>query len=373
MSITIKKVSSRKELKEFILFPEMLFKDEPMWVPSLISDEFNTLDKKKNHSFKNADADYFLAYKDGKLVGRVAAIINNNANVCWEHKAVRFGWIDFIDDIEVSKALIDTVKEWGRERGMNEIKGPLGFTDMDKEGLLVDGFDNLSTMVCISNPPYYMEHFEELGLVKDVDWIQYSFYLPKKTPEKLVRFSELIQKRYGLRILQLKDKKRLLEFGQKIFELYNEAYSPLYEFAPLNEEQIKDYVKQYIPMVNPELLCLVVNNNDDLVGFAVTMPSLSEALQKSKGRLFPFGFRHLLKALKKSTVLDLYLVGVQKEYQNKGLTAVIYHYLHQNSRKFGIRKVITNPQLEENYAIQQSFQYYEKVPFQRRRSYIAKL
>ena len=298
MAITIKKVTSRKELKTFIRFNYELYKNNPYSVPDLLGDMLNTYDRNKNAAFEFCEADYFLAYKDGRLVGRVAAIINHRANERWKVKNVRFGWIDFIDDEEVSAALLQTVENWGRERGMEAMQGPLGFTDMDAEGMLVEGFDQLSTMATIYNYPYYSKHMERYGMEKDVDWVEYRIKVPTDEPDKHKRISALVQKKFGLQIKKYKSSKKIArEYGQKIFELVNEAYAPLYGYSPLSEGQIRQYVKMYLPILDLDMVTLVTDAEGELVAVGISMPSLSEALQKAKGKFFPFGWFHLLKAL----------------------------------------------------------------------------
>lgn len=373
MDLIVKEVLTLKDLKTFIKFPEKLYKDSKTWVPALVADELVTLQKHLNPAFRHSEAAYFLVYKNNEVAGRVAAIINHNANSDWNEKIVRFGWIDFIDDYEVSALLLDTVAEWGKKRGMCKLKGPLGFSDMDKEGLLVEGFENEPSITTIWNFPYYANHLERYGLVKDVDWIQKYFYLPEQVPEKLNKFCEIVKERYGLTVFNPKSKKELRKRAHELFYVLNDAFVPLYEFTRLSEEQIKLYVNQYIPFVNKDLVCAIIDRNDRIVAFAITMPSLSKAMRKARGRLFPFGFIHLLRALKKMEYMEMYLIGVVPEYQNKGLNALIFDYLHTNALKHGIKKVVSNPQLEKNFAVQALFSYYPTQPYQRRRCYIKEL
>ena len=328
MAITIKKVSTKRELKKFIRFNYRMYKGNPYSVPDLYDDMLNTFNKKKNAAFEFCEADYFLAYRDDKIVGRVAAIINNQANKKWECKNVRFGWIDFIDDPEVSSALIKTVEEWGKERGMTHIAGPLGFTDFDAEGMLIEGFDQLSTMATIYNYPYYPVHMEKLGFEKDADWVEYKIYIPDAIPDKHKRISELIQRKNNLKIKKYTSGRKIAkDYGQKIFELMNEAYSPLYGYSPLTQRQIDQYVKMYLPILDLRMVTLITDANDELVCVGISMPSLAEALQKSNGRLLPLGWFYLLKALfmkRRAKMLDLLLVAVKPEYQNKGVNALLF-------------------------------------------------
>jgi len=350
MAITIKKVSTKRELKKFIRFNYRMYKGNPYSVPDLYDDMLNTFNKKKNAAFEFCEADYFLAYRDDKIVGRVAAIINNQANEKWECKNVRFGWIDFIDDPEVSSALIKTVEEWGKERGMTHIAGPLGFTDFDAEGMLVEGFDQLSTMATIYNYPYYPVHMEKLGFEKDADWVEYKIYIPDAIPDKHKRISELIQRKYNLKIKKYTSGRKIAkDYGQKIFELMNEAYSPLYGYSPLTQRQIDQYVKMYLPILDLRMVTLITDANDELVCVGISMPSLAEALQKSHGRLLPLGWFYLLKALfmkRRAKMLDLLLVAVKPEYQNKGVNALLFSDLIPVYQKLGFIFAESNPAVE---------------------------
>ena len=373
MAITVKKVTTKKELKDFIRFNYELYKDNRYSGPDLYDDMLNTFSKKKNAAFEFCEADYFLAYKDGKLVGRIAGIINKRANETWGKKDVRFGWIDFIDDIEVSKILLETVEKWGRERGMTHIQGPLGFTDFDAEGMLVEGYDQLSTMATIYNYPYYPEHMEKLGYEKDADWVEYKIYIPDGIPEKHQRISDLIQRKYSLKIKKYTSSKAIAkEYGQAIFELMNEAYSPLYGFSPLSQGQIKQYIKMYLPIVDLRMLTLITDANDALVGVGISMPSLSVALQKAKGRILPFGWYHLLKALfvKRAKVLDLLLVAIKPEYQNKGVNALLFSDLIPVYQKLGFKYAESNPELEMNGKVQAQWEYFDTELHKRRRAFV---
>ncbi len=372
MAIIIKKVSSKKELKTFIRFNYELYKGNPYSVPDLYDDMLHTFSPKKNAAFEFCKADYFLAYKEGKVVGRVAAIINHRANATWNKKEVRFGWIDFIDDLEVSKALLDTVARWGKEQGMEAMVGPLGFTDMDAEGMLVEGYDRLSTMSTIYNYPYYPQHLEQLGFEKETDWVEFRLTVPDKLPDKFVRISEIILQKYKLKIKKLKRKEiKKQNYGQKIFDLINEAYAPLYGYSKMTQEQINQYVKMYLPLLDLRMVSLVEDENGELVAAGVSMPSLSEALQKAKGKMFPFGWYHLLKALffRKAEVLDLLLVGVKPEYQNKGVNALLFYDLVPIYQKMGFKYGESNPELEMNKKVQSQWSAFESVQHKRRRAY----
>lgn len=373
MSIIIKKVDGKADLKRFIRFNYEMYKDNKYSVPDLYEDMVNTFSPKKNAAFEFCEADYFLAYRDGKLVGRVAAIINNRANETWHKKAVRFGWIDFIDDDEVSKALIDTVAAWGKERGMDVLEGPLGFTDMDAEGMLTEGFDQLGTMATIYNYPYYPQHMERLGLEKEMDWIEMKLIVPEAVPDKYTRIAEVVKKKFHLHVRKLKNMREIRRerLGYKIFELINEAYTPLFGYSQMTKGQIDQYVKTYLPILDLEMVTLVENEENELVGVGISMASLSTALQRAKGKLFPFGWFYLLKSLyiKRPPVLDLLLVAVKPEYQNMGVNALLFADLIPVYIKKGFEWGETNPELEINEKVQSQWQYLEGKVHKRRRCY----
>lgn len=375
MSVEIKKVTTKSELKRFIRFNYEFYKDNPYSVPDLYDDMLNTFSPKKNAAFEFCEADYFLALRDGKIVGRVAAIINRRANETWNRKTVRFGWIDFVDDMEVSTALIDTVKQWGKERGMTEIEGPLGFTDMDAEGMLVEGFDQLSTMATIYNYPYYPQHMERLGLSKSADWVEMKIYVPDAIPEKHRRISDIIAKRYNLHIRKLKSKKEVRQSGvaHDIFRLINDAYTPLFGYSRMTERQIDQYVKMYVPVLDLRMVSIVENEQNEIVAVGISMASLSRALQKARGRLLPFGWYHLLKALmwKRPKVLDLLLVAVRPDYQGKGVNALLFTDLIPVYKELGFEYAESNPELEMNEKVQNQWQYFKTEQHKRRRCFKA--
>ena len=372
MAIIIKKVSNKKELKTFIRFNYELYKNNPYSVPDLYDDMLGTFSPQKNAAFEFCEADYFLAYKDDKVVGRVAAIINRRANETWNKKEVRFGWIDFVDDPEVSKALLDQVEAWGKERRMEAMVGPLGFTDLDAEGMLVEGFDQLSTMSTIYNYPYYSQHMERLGFEKEADWVEFKLTVPDKLPEKFVRISEIILQKYKLKIKKLKRSEiKEKNYGQKIFDLINEAYAPLYGYSKMTQGQINQYIKTYLPLIDLRMVSLVEDEAGELVAVGISMPSLSEALQKAKGKMLPFGWYHLLKALffKKPKVLDLLLVGVKPEYQSKGVNALLFYDLVPIYQQMGFQYGESNPELEVNKKVHAQWSAFESVQHKRRRAY----
>lgn len=373
MSVEIRKVSTPRELKRFIRFNYEFYKGNPYSVPDLYDDMVSTFSPSKNAAFEFCEADYFLAYRDGKIVGRVAAIINHRANETWKKNTVRFGWIDFIDDIEVSTALINTVKQWGRERGMTEIEGPLGFTDMDAEGMLIEGFDQLSTMATIYNYPYYPEHMEKLGLQKSSDWVEMKIYIPEEIPEKHLRISRIISEKYKLRVRKLKSKKEIKKTGiaHNIFRLINESYAPLFGYSKMSEAQINQYVKMYMPVLDLRMVSIVENEHNEIVAVGISIASLSEALQKAKGKLLPFGWYHLLKALfiKRPKVLDLLLVAVRPDYQGKGVNALLFTDLIPVYKELGFEYAESNPELELNEKVQNQWQYFKTEQHKRRRCF----
>ncbi len=375
MSVEIKRVTTRSDLKRFIRFNYEFYKDNKYSVPDLYDDMLHTFSPKRNAAFEFCEADYFLAYREGKIVGRVAAIINHRANEQWDKKTVRFGWIDFIDDQEVSRALIETVKQWGRERGMDTIEGPLGFTDMDAEGMLIEGFDQLSTMATIYNYPYYPVHMERLGLEKSADWVEMKIFVPDEIPEKHKRISDIIARKYNLHIRKLTSKKEVREsgIGHQIFRLINDAYAPLFNFSRMTERQIDQYVNMYVPVLDLRMVSIVENEQNEIVAVGISMASLSEALQKAKGRLFPFGWYYLLKALlwKRPKMLDLLLVGVRPDYQNKGVNALLFTDLIPVYQQLGFEYAESNPELELNEKVQNQWQYFKTEQHKRRRCYKA--
>ena len=372
MAITIKKVSTSSELKKFIRFNYELYKENPFSVPDLYDDMLNTFSRDKNAAFEFCEADYFLAYKDGKLVGRVAAILNKRANETWQKNEVRFGWIDFINDMEVSAALLKAVEDWGKERGMTSIVGPLGFTDFDAEGMLVEGFEQLGTMATIYNFPYYPQHMEKLGFKKEADWVEFKIYIPDAIPDKHKRISEIIMRKYGLKIVKCQSTKDINKYGQAIFDLMNEAYSPLFGYSALSPKQIQQYIKMFLPLLDLRMVTLVTDSDDNIVAVGVSMPSLSEALQKAKGRLLPFGWYHLMKLIfmkKYPKVLDLLLVAVKPEYQNKGVNALLFYDLIPIFQKMGFEYAESNPELELNDKVQAQWEYFKTEQHKRRRAY----
>jgi hypothetical protein len=370
-NVVIKKVESKSDLKKFIRFNYELYKDNPYSVPDLYEDMLGTFSD-KNPAMEFCEAEYFLAYKDGKIVGRVAGIINHKANKTWNLKAARFGWIDFIDDEEVSEALLHAVEQWGKEKGMEEIQGPLGFTDMDAEGMLIEGFDQLSTMATIYNYPYYQRHIERLGYEKDADWIEMLLTVPKEVPERLTRIAKIVMEKYDLHIKKYTSHRAIAkEYGTEIFKVINEAFKPLFGYSELTDKQIKQYIKSFLPLIDLKLVSLVTEANGRLIGVGISMPSMSRALQKAKGKIFPFGWFHLLKPLKwkHPDTLDLMLIGVLPEYQSKGVNAIFFHDLLPIYISEGYKYVETNVELETNTRVQSQWIYFERKQHKRRRCF----
>ena len=375
-SIQIKRVETKKDLKQFIEFHYDLYKGNPYDVPNLYSDEVNTLSKDKNAAFDFCEAEYFLALKEEKIVGRVAAIINHKANEKWKKKDVRFGWIDFIDDIEVSRALFKAVEEYGRKKGMDDIVGPLGFTDMDPEGMLTWGFDKLGTMATIYNYEYYPQHMEKLGgWEKDNDYVEYYLVVPEKSPEKYTKIAEMVEKRYNLHVRKL-TKKDIFQggYGKKLFDLINLTYSDLYGFSELTDRQIDQYVKMYFPLADLNLVTVIEDGNKDnqLAGLGITIPSLSRALQKCRrGRLFPFGWWHLLRAIKfhKTDGVDLLLMGFLPEYRSKGANALLFADLIPRYVDYGFKWGETQVEMESNEGVQSQWGPLDPINHKKRRCY----
>ena len=369
MAIQIKTVTTRKDLKTFVRFANRLYKGNRYYVPSMPFDDMNTLDPKKNGAFDFSKAEYYLAYRDDELVGRVAAIINYKANEAWKVNQVRFGWFDFVDDPDVSKALLDAVVAFGKKHGMTQIVGPLGFTDFDPEGMLVEGFDRLSTMALIYNHPYYPEHMKKHGYVKETGWVEYRITLPDELPEKHVKFAEIIKERYNLKIVK-KTKRQINKekYGHKLFKLINDTYCVLYGYSLLSEKQIDQYVDLYLGLVDMEMLTFIEDPDGELIAAAITIPSMSEALQKCNGELFPFGWYHLLKSMYwgKPDTFDMLLIGVRPDWQSKGLNSLLFVDLFKRYKKMGFKYAETNANLETNAKVQAMWTPFEKELHKRR-------
>jgi hypothetical protein len=373
MDVQIKEVANLKDLKAFIHFPFTLYRGNPYWVPNLVSDDLNTLRRDKNPAFETCEARYWLAYRDGAIIGRVAAILNHPHIEKWGQRYMRFGWLDFNDDPQVSAALLGVVEAWAKEAGMTAVHGPLGFTDMDREGMLVEGFEELATMATYYNYPYYPTHMASLGYTKDIDWVEYEISMPAKPDEKIARMAAIVAKRNKLRLLEVKNKKELLRHAKELFELLENEYKKLYGTVPLTPKQVEAYIAQYFGFVTPDFIPMVYNEKNEMVAFGIGLPSLSRALQKSHGQLFPFGFIYLLNALKRNDRADLYLVAVKSEYQGSGANALLMDSMYEVFRKLGVKKIETNPELETNQLVKGQWKYFETRQHKRRRAFIKQL
>ncbi len=364
-----------RSLRRFVSFGIDLYRGNDCYVPPLISDDVRTLDPRRNPAFDFCEAEYFMAFRDGRPVGRVAAIINRQVNEKHGERKVRFGFIDFIDDPEVSRALLDAVARWGADRGMTHIVGPLGFTDLDHEGMLVEGYDELGTMATIYNYPYYSRHLEALGFTKESDWLEFVMDVPDAIPEKYNRIADIVKKKSGLRVVKYTSRSAIRrDYGHEIFRLINEAYDGLYGYSHLTDRQIDYYVRMYISLLDLKLVTLVVNEGGTLVAVGISMPSMSRALQKSHGRMFPTGWYHLLRGLKgKNDRVDLLLVAVKPEYQSRGANALLFQDLIPQYIAHGYRYAESNPEMETNEKVQSQWEYFTRRQHRRRRAYSKKI
>lgn len=376
MSVEIKEVTTRRQLREFVNFPEKLYRNNPYYVPPLVFDQMDTLDQKNGAAQEFCKSKLYLAYKDGRLAGRVAAIVNELANKQWDHKEVRFGWYDFIDDREVSSALMEKVEEFGRQYGMESVVGPLGFTDFDPEGLLVEGYDQMSTMALIYNYPYYVDHIDAMGFGKDADWIEYKVYLPEVFPERVGRMARIVQERANVHLKQLDRKMvRKEDYGHKLLKLINECYKDLYNFTVLPEKMADKYLGFYLSILDLRFVSIVENEKNEIVAFGITMPSIAKALQRSRGKLFPFGWWHLVRSLfiKHEEGVEMLLVGVRPDYRNSGVNTLVQADVFRKYTEAGMKWAETNAILETNIKNQGQFKEFEHDCKKRRRSYIKKL
>ena len=377
-SIKVVAINSVKEIKSYVRFKNNLYKGHKYAVPTLEMDENTMLNKTKNPASDFCEWQCYLAYNEqNEIVGRITAIINSNANKTWNKKEGRFGFFDFVEDIEVARALLNAAEQWIKTRGMTAIHGPLGFADIDEEGMLVEGYDELSTMASLYNYPYYIDFMNQLGYAKDSDWIEMSIKLPAEIPERVVKFASLVEKKNELRVLKFKNAKEIIKQGWavKLFELINIQFADLYGFTPFTERQIDYYCKMYIPLLRLELVCIIVDKDNNLVGFGLAFPSMSRALQKSKGRMFPFGWFHMLRALKgkKAEIVDLMLMAVDEKYKNKGLTAIVMYHVMTGMAKLGAKYVETNVESEDNQTIHQQWDKFDNRVHKRRRAFIKQL
>ena len=373
--VIVKEVTNKRDLRKFVDYPNKLYKDVEQFIPAMYGDDLADWDKKKNPAFEYCEAKCFLAYRDGEIVGRIGAILSHRANETWNTKRMRFSQVDFIDDAEVSCALFKAVEDYAREKGCNEVHGPLGFTDLDREGMLVEGFDRKSMFITYYNYPYYNDHLARLGYGKDVDWVEYLMKVPEdvRIAEKLEKISQRVLSEYGLHMASLKRHSDYRPYVRKIFELINVAYADLYGVVRFTELQIKKYADKFIPLVSPDFACFVMDKDENLVAFGVSTPSLASALKKSNGRLFPFGAFGVLRALKVNDTLDLFLVAVRPDYQGMGINAIMMNHVLKSCLKLGIKQAETGPQLETNEKVQAQWKLFDKEQHKRRRCYIKQL
>ncbi len=374
--IVIKEVKSKRDLYRFVKFGIDLYKDNPYFCPPILFDEMNTFNPKGNPALEVCEHIIYMAYRDGKIVGRIVGLINHRANKAWSVKKCRFGWFDFVDDYDVFKALIDAVAEWGRCNGMECLNGPVGFTDFDHQGLLIEGFDHNAPMASLYTHPYYVAHYERYGLRKEADWIEYQITPPAQAPERMRRIVSLIEQRYKLHTVKVKSVRELKNrYGYSYFDVLDEAYQKLYNYQPMTDRQKRYYCKMYFPLLNFDFVTMVANEQDEIVAVGLGMPSLSDALRKSRGRLFPFGWYHIVKALKakRMTDFDLLLIGVRPDYQDKGVTALIFNEMTPYFTKYGIKRVETTAILENNKKSLANFAEFDHIQHKRRRAFIKEL
>jgi len=370
--VEIREVLNKAELKKFVVFPNKLYKDVPEYMPPFIGEDLADWNPKKNPAFSYCEAKCFLAWRDGEIVGRIGAILSKKANEKWNTRRMRFTQVDFIDDYEVSEALFAAVESWAKEKGCNEVHGPLGFTDLDREGMLVEGFNEKSMFITYYNHPYYIDHLTRLGYVKDVDWVEFLIDVPYNQPlvDKMQKLSDRVLRMTGLHVAELKSRRDYKPYLGKVFDLINVCYSHLYGTVELTDEQVQKYAEKFIPMINPELACFVMDDQDNMVAFGVSAPSMAAAIKKNNGHMFPFGFIDLLKALKKNDTLDLFLIAVRPDYQNKGVNAVLMNHVLKGCHKMGITKAETGPQLELNEKVQHQWSFFNYRHHKRRRCFV---
>lgn len=366
--ITVKEVSSKKDLEAFIKFPFKLYKDHKYWVPPIISQETETFNRKKNPIFKDAEATLYLAYKGDALVGRIAGIVNYLEVNDLKQKKMRFGWFDFIDDLEVSKALLETVETYGKAKQLEYCEGPVGFSNLDKVGIVTEGFEAVGPMITWYNHDYYLKHYAAHGYHKAKGYIESIFSFNNVDPNLFVKAQELIKRRYQLKSITFSNTKDIMPYVDKMFDLFNTSYSALSSFVKISDIQKAYFKKKFIPFVNPEYVKFVVDKDDNLIAFAIVMPSFSEAIQKTKGKLFPLGFTHILKAKKHSKTVVFYLIGIHPEYQNKGVTAIIFDEYYKTFKEKGIETCIRTPELEDNTAIQQLWKHFDPKIYRKRQT-----
>lgn len=365
--VQIQRVKTRTDLRKFVEFGNVLYKDNPFYVPDLVSDSLNALNPKRNPAFEFCETEFFLAYKEKQMVGRIGVILNKKSNEKWHQKYVRFTSFDFIDDLAVSQALMDAAHAWTISKGLETLHGPLGFTDLDHQGMLVEGFEELDLFITLYNAPYYQVHMEGMGFVKDVDWVECQLKLDSEKAKRLNKISEYLKKRSDFKLIEFEHKKDLLPWAPAVFDLYNTAYAPLYGMTALTEKQIQMYIKTFFGFVNPDFIKVIVDKDDKLAAFSIAMPSLSKAMQKAKGKLLPFGFYHILKAIKENNALDLYLIAVKPEYQNTGINGLILDSVIHTAQQYGMTIAETGPMLETNEKVQAQWKFFDVRQHRRRR------
>ncbi len=370
MTVEIREARVLKDVKTFIRFPFSLYKNSEYWIPPLIKEDLHTLRPDKNPSFDHCEAVYYLAYKNKKIVGRIAGIINWSFIELWKKKYARFCWFDFIDDEKVSAALLDKVEQWALSKGMDALLGPMGFTTFEHQGILIEGFDELPTFLSAYNYPYYQTHMDKRDYVKEVDYVEYEVKTPESVPEKAIRLNNVIKKRMKVKLLKATSNKAILPYATQVFDVINAAYRPLFGFVPLTEKQVDLLIKKFVSFVKPEYISIVLGEDEKVVGFQISAPSLSRAFQKARGRLFPFGFIHLLKAYKKPDCVDIILVGVHPDFQNKGINAIFMTDLTETCINKGVRIAESNAEMEENVSVQNFWRYYDSRQHKRKRIYI---
>ncbi|TWP23438.1 GNAT family N-acetyltransferase [Apibacter muscae] len=371
--IEIKKVTTKIDLKKFILYPNELYKDNPYYVPALISEEMEVFNEDKNPVFQFSICEKYLAYKNDEIVGRIAIIINRKEVEDLGIKKIRFGWFDAIDDISVTKALIDKAYELAKKNNFKRIEGPVGFTNLDKAGFLSKGYDKLATMIGIYNFPYYHKHFEKLGFSKANEWVEFYIEVVDHLPDKVIRFSKLLKEKYNLKALQFKSKKELIAYGDQIFKLLDDTYKVLPTYVPFSDKQIQYYKKKYLPFINKDYVICIADENNDLVGFAITMPSYSKALQKAKGKLFPLGWYYLFQASRSNEWVNFYLIGIHPSFQKKGITSIVLKEFHELFTSKAIKYLETNPELEDNKSIQLLWKDFNPINHKRRKTYFKEI
>ena len=373
MEITIKEISKKVDLKRFIKFQYELYKDNKYYVPPLMSAELNIMMPSENPAFEFCEAKFWLAFNNGQIVGRIGGIINHKYNEIWKNKNGRFSWFDCIEDEQVAFELFKTVEKWAHEKGMEAIYGPYGFTNLDKHGLLVEGYNELATNSANYNYPYYNDFIEKYGFKKEMDWVERKITVPEEIPERITRLSDVILRKNKLHYKEINSKSDVLENASDLFNLYNESYAKLYGMVELSKKQINSLIKQYYRLLNKDLIAMIYNEKEEIVAFCITMPSLAKALQKARGKMFPFGFIHLKKALKYNDTLDLLLIGVHPDYQKKGVNALLFNKIALSIFKMGFKYLETTQNLETNVEVQNQWRFYESKLHKRSRSYIKKI